>query len=140
MPPPHHMPPHHTPPPHQLPALQGTFAGGYAIESVGSTGTRYDLVAIGNLAGLGEVFLTGKLRATGFVSSGHASGQLTLRGPSGTLTLDLEGPRQRAFAHLPQQFHFTVEARTGASRPLHESGIATLDLFTAFHTFTLDLL
>jgi hypothetical protein len=139
-PPPHRPPPPHHKPPHVTPTLHGTLAGGYAIRSVGDTGTRYDLVAIGDLAGLGETLLTGDLRSTRFLSLRHAFGTLTLTGHHGTVTLDLEGPRQKGFVHLPQQFHFTVEASTGAYRHLHENGLAILHLSPVSHTFTLDLM
>jgi hypothetical protein len=146
-PPPHHHtpPPHHSPPPHQnqTPSLEGTLAGGYAIADLSlEAGTRYDLAGIADLTGLGfsgEVMFTGELHSTGFLRSSHAGGQLTLAGAHGTVTLDLEGPAQGAFAALPEHFHFTVERGTGAFAHLHEAGTVTVHLFRATQTLTLDL-
>jgi len=132
---------HRLPPPrHQRPTLSGILFGGVVAGPAShDAGSSYDLAAIGDLAGLGETLLTGDLRSPGFIASGHASGELTLTSRRGTVRLDLEGPSQRGFARLPQRFHFTVEAGTGAFRHLHESGIAILHLSPVFHTLTIDL-
>jgi hypothetical protein len=140
--PPHHKPPHHTPPPpHRTPVLDGTLAGGYAVGANNrDAGIRYDLVGIGGLAGLGETIFSGDLRSTGMVRSGHASGVVTLETNRGTVRLALEGvPAQKAFAPLPQQYHFTVTAGTGAYSHLHASGTAVLHLSPTSHTLTLTI-
>lgn len=137
LPPPPHLPP---PPPPPAPSLGGMLAGGYVAAATGpDRAPRYDLAAIGSLSGLGQVMVTGDLFSTGFTRTGHASGELFLRGAGGTVTLDVTGPQQGAFAALPQQFHYTVESGTGSFAHLHASGALNVHLFPSFHTLTLDL-
>jgi hypothetical protein len=135
-PPPPVTPP---PPPAQPPILTGTVAGGYVSGPVGANqAPRFDLVAIGYLSKMGETTISGDLFGTGSRSS-EARGVLTLHDSVGTVTLSLVGPPQGAHAALPAQFHFTVTSATGAFARLHASGIATLQLFPAWHTLNLSL-
>ena len=131
---------HHTPPPHPTPVLDGTVAGGYLVGANNAdAGSRYDLVGIGELSGLGETMVSGDLFSTGLVRSGHASGVLTLRNSHGSVRLTLEGPPQGSRAPLPGSFHFTVTSGTGTYSHLHSSGTALLHLAPLNHTLTLTI-
>ena len=133
-------PPTPPPPPPAPPILTGTVAGGYAAGPGGANhAPGCDLVAIGNLAKLGETTVTGELFGTGSLRSSEATGVLTLHDALGTVTLSLVGPAQGPYAALPAQFHFTVTSCTGAFAHLHASGIALLRLFPSSHTLTLNL-
>jgi len=143
-PPPTRTPPP-TPPPHPQPhstlPLRGRIVGGFLQVAAGADrGKHYDLAGIGSLTGLGEVMLTGELRSTGFVQSGHATGALTLRNSHGMVRLNLQGPTQRAFAPLPRRFHFTVAGGSGSYSHLHEAGILNVHLSRLSHTFTIDII
>src|SRR5262249_41238066 len=87
-------------------------------------GAAYVLGGAGRLLGGEAVRVTGTLRGTGMVAQGRATGELAVGRPRGTLTLDLVGPRQGAFAALPVQFGFTVRSRTGAYA--HRSGTGSV--------------
>src|SRR5262245_8549757 len=87
------------------PTLYGTIRGQWKADAphpdVGQTG---DLVGLGELAGVGDVTMTGSVTAVGMIASGHASGNLTIAGKDGTITLKLTGPSQAGFAALPDGF------------------------------------
>src|SRR5262249_32263849 len=118
----------------------GTLAGGYVTgPRTPDTGTRYDLVGIGSLVGLGETTLTGDLHSTGSARTGHADGFVTLHAARGNVTLRLDRPRHAAFAPLPSRSHFTVTSGSGVYKQLHGPGTLFLPLITASHTLTLTL-
>jgi|GEM_PF-5004706 len=75
--------------------------------------TTYRLKGTGHLARFGSVNVTGTLHSVGFVSSGHATGELTLSNNSGSITLQLLGPTQSGLSPLPETFNYTVVAQTG---------------------------
>jgi hypothetical protein len=104
------------------------------------TGSVYNLNGSGTLANQDAVTLTGSLHGTGFVKGGHATGELTITGAHGSVTLDLSGPTQGAFAPLPRQFSFTVKSGTGDYLHLHASGMIILHLDSQDGTFTLAIL
>jgi hypothetical protein len=104
------------------------------------TGVSYHLTGSGRLAGAGQVSLTGSLQGVGFLVSGHATGELTIAGAHGSVTLDLRGPTQPGFARLPGQFSFLVTGGTGAYAHLHGGGTVTVHLDPQDGTFTLAVL
>ncbi len=138
------VPPTSTPPPTPSPppvrTLRGTLAGGYFVVSLGTgMGSRYDLVGIGNLAGVGEETVSGSLVSTGSATSSHATGVLTLHDTHGTIRLSRVGPAQGPRAPLPSQFHYTVTAGTGSHSTFHSTGVVNVHLVTANHTLTLGI-
>jgi hypothetical protein len=107
--------------------LHGHLHGSYTILFVPSdTGPQYDLNGSGYIHGLGQVTATAELRSVGFIRNGHATGTLTLQNANGTVTLQLVGPSQPAFASLPKHFYYTIVSATGAYTGMHGSG--TIDL------------
>jgi hypothetical protein len=135
----HHEHHHH----HHEQALRGTIRGAYTVTNpIPDAGAQYHLSGAGTVRGLGPVTASGTLNATGFVANGRAAGDLTLANAAGTVTLHLVGPVQGGFAPLPEHFHFTVVAATGAYQGLRASGTADLRLnpqSAAAGTFTLTL-
>ncbi len=122
-------------------ALDGAFAGQFTPNLVfPEAGASYSLTGTGRLPGQGAVGLTGWVQGTGMIASGHATGELTISGAQGSMTLDLLGPTQRGFAPLPGQFRFTVRSGTGIYAHCRSSGTITLHLDSGDSTFTLAVL
>jgi hypothetical protein len=144
-------------------ALDGVIAGHLTSERpIPDVGTHYSLTGAGSLAGMGDVSLagslqtpglvmvpvgsitspgpTGSLQTTGVADQARATGELTLTGAHGSVTLDLLGPLQGDFAPLPGHFHFTVHSGTGDYAQLQTAGTVTLSTDLGSGTFTLALL
>jgi hypothetical protein len=111
-----------------------------AAPGIPDGGGRWLLNGSGALAGQGGVSVTGQVHSVGSVRVGHADGVLTIKGPHGSLTLDVRGPEQGAFAALPGHFQFTVRSGTGEYAHLHASGTIDFHLDRAGGGFTLSLL
>lgn len=107
---------------------QGTFVAD-AVQS--GAGTAYHLTGDADLHGLGHVSVSGSLHGVGFIQQGHAGGTLTFANAKGSLTVEVTGPTQNAFAPLPELFHERIVAGTGAYKNWtgHES--MQLDLWPA---------
>ena len=89
------MPP---PTPAGVVCLNGTLDGGYLPLSAGNgQGTRFDLIGIGYLAGLGETTVSGDLVSTGSARS-SSTGVLTLQDAQGTVTLSVVAAAQASSA------------------------------------------
>lgn len=95
--------------------------------------TTYNLTGTANLAAMGQVKVTGTVRAVGWVLTGQATGQLTFSNNRGSVTVALLGPVQAGFSAPPQAFAYKVVARTGAFAHLNDHG--TLGLAIAPQTF-----
>src|SRR5262249_46736448 len=109
--------------------LDGTFEGQYQVNVPNpDVGKAYDITGSGHVRGIRRASITGDLHSLGFIAQGNAQGDLTLKGPRGTLRLHLTGPQQAGFQPLPSQFSFTTSGGTGQYRKIHESGTATLVL------------
>jgi hypothetical protein len=129
----------------QAPALTGSFhdldgaVRGTLIPAPGipDLGPAYAVQGKGKLGGLDEFTVTGFLRGTGFIPTGHASGELTLTNSHGTIRLSLAGPAQPGFARLPGHFHFTVTGGTGAYQGLQDDGEVTLQVQNHGTAFTM---
>src|SRR5262249_10835722 len=128
-----------TPTPTPAPTLRGIVSGAYVPVSLGTgKGTRYDLVGISNLTGLGEVTLSGSLISTGSAPSSSATGTLVLHNSRGSITVSVVGPLQGSNSPLPSQFRFRVVSGTGAYTSFHSSGYLYVHLITTNHTLTLN--
>ena len=120
---------------HALAGLgQGTFTnpaipGALTVDAL----TTYNLTGTANLAAMGQVKVTGTVRAVGWVLTGQATGQLTFSNNRGSVTVALLGPVQAGFSAPPSVFAYKVVARTGAFAQLNDQG--TLGLAFAPQTF-----
>jgi hypothetical protein len=111
----------------QHPALAGHGQGQYTQELVPADfGGVFDLHGSANLAGLGQVTVTGRVNSVGFIHYGRAGGTLTFANARGSVTVQLSGPEQLGFSSLPQAFHYRVVGATGAFKGL--TGQGTLQL------------
>jgi hypothetical protein len=119
--------------------LDGFFSGPYQVNApIPDVGRDY-LITGSGIVGVKRTHawrihhasITGELHSLGFISHGNAQGDLTLKGPHGTLKVHLTGPQQARFQPLPSQFSFTTSGGTGSYRRIRESGMATLDLTPA---------
>lgn len=109
--------------------LNGTFSGRYLVNAPNpDVGKAYDITGSGHVRGIHKASITGDLHSLGFIAQGNAQGDLTLKGPHGTLTLHLTGPQQAGLLPLPGQFSFMTSGGTRKYRKIHESGTATLVL------------
>jgi hypothetical protein len=95
--------------------------------------TTYNLKGTANLAGMGQVTVTGTIHSVGFVITGQATGVITFSNSKGSVTVQLTGPLQAGFSALPTTFSYQVVAHTGAFAHLNAKG--TLGLLVAPQTF-----
>jgi len=126
--------------PLQAGSLDATAAGSITpLVHIPEDGAAYSLTGAGRLLNGDAVRVAGTLQSTGMIAQGRATGELTITGPHGTLTLDLIGPNQGAFAALPAQFGFTVHSGTGAYAHLSATGSVAVHLYSD-GTFALAIL
>jgi hypothetical protein len=95
--------------------------------------TTYNFKGTANLAGMGQVHVTGTIHSVGFVITGQATGFLTFSNSRGSVTIALTGPLQAGFSALPTTFSYHVVAHTGAFAHLSAQG--TLGLLVVPQTF-----
>jgi hypothetical protein len=116
-------------------ALGGTISGTYTTSHTNpDAGTQYTLNnGSGTLNVVGKVTATGTLQSVGMIASGQAGGTVTLKTASkDAITLQLTGPHQKGFAHLPTHFTYKVTKATGQFASLMgQQGMANLTLGTA---------
>src|SRR5437016_2847964 len=109
--------------------LAGRGEGAYAADAVQSgAGTAYRLDGAADLKGLGPATITGVVNAVGFIQQGHAGGTLTFATARGSVTVELAGPEQPAFAPLPHAFAYRVVGGGGAFARLADHGVLYLAL------------
>ena len=107
-------------------ALTGRFHTGIPIADAGTT---YLIDGKGRVGGFGRATVTGDMHSLGFVATGHAQGDLTLKKAGGTITLHLSSPlQQTGFRPLPSVFVYGITSGTGRYRSAHGMGSATLTL------------
>jgi hypothetical protein len=104
-------------------SLNGTVRGAYFV-SLGNpdTGSTYQIGAAGRISPLGQTGETARIRTTGFIASGMATGTMSIAAPRGTLTLRLTGPVQPGFAPLPGTLSYTITGGTRAYRNVTGAG------------------
>ncbi len=110
--------------------LAGHGQGAYVADAVQSgAGLQYQLTGNADLQGLGHFAVAGSLHGVGFIQQGHAGGMLTFTNAHGSLTVELTGPTQNAFAPLPNLFNERIIGGTGAYQHLSGHEKAQLDLW-----------
>lgn len=128
--------------------LDGHGHGRYTSDAVQSgAGIEYRLSGHADLAGLGQVKMTGSVHSVGFIQKGRAGGTLTFTNTHGSVTVELQGPEQAGFSPLPERFRYHVVGGSGAYAHLSDSGTLALsqhalptgDRQGAHGTFTLSI-
>ncbi len=116
-------------------ALAGTGQGTFFLApSVYGSGTTYVLHGSANLAGLGQVTLSGTIHTAFYRSVGAVTGTLTFSNSRGTVTVQLQAPAQLGSEPPPNQFSYQVVSGTQAFQGVQDSG--TLQLVLGVRTFT----
>jgi hypothetical protein len=87
------------------------------------TGHQYTLTGEVKLKGMSAFTVNGTIQTVGFISEGHATGQLVLSNAKGSITLSLEGPLQKGFSPPPSSFDYTITSATGAYEKETGSGV-----------------
>ena len=104
---------------------QGTYTAS-AIQS--GAGPQYQLMGDADLQGFGHFAVDGSVHGVGFILHGHAGGTLTFTNDDGSITVQLQGPEQNAFAPLPHLFSEKIIGGTGAFQHLAGQENVQLDL------------
>jgi hypothetical protein len=96
--------------------LDGTLKGSYQIKNPANpdVGANYTFFGHGKATPVGTADVAGHIRQLGFVATGRAEGLLVISTPKGSLTLKLEGPKQKGFAKLPDQFSYKITSSSGS--------------------------
>jgi hypothetical protein len=115
---------------------QGTFVNPVTPGSltIGAL-TTYNLAGTANLAGMGQVNVTGTVHSVGFVLAGQATGQITFSNSRGSVTIQLIGPVQPGNTALPTNFSYSVVAHTGAFATLADHGTLGLAVSPALFNY-----
>jgi hypothetical protein len=130
---------------HTIISLNGTLRGTYHVKrSLPDVGVIYDFFGHGSVKPGSGADVTGHANSLGNVAKGKAEGLLVISTPTGSLTLKIEGPRQKGFAPLPDRFSFEITNSSGSYLRDRGHGIAVLVLDPAkagadHGTFTLVL-
>lgn len=131
----HGGPTHH---PVQRLHLHGSVTGSFTTSVAdSSTGKAYRFTGSGTVRPLGAASLAGQLTTPGGVATGRATGQLTISGPNGSITLDVTGPKESRSRPLPARLSFTVASGTGSYSTLKGGGHLTIKLDSTAQTFTI---
>jgi hypothetical protein len=80
----------------------------------------------GFVSHLGALSVSGKIRSTGFISTGRATGTVTLSNGLGHVKLELTGPTQPGFSPFPPTFTYKIVEATGRYKGLTGHGHADL--------------
>ena len=110
-------------------ALAGRGHGRYTHAQVQvHVGMDYNLNGSAFLKSMGWVNIQGDVHPTGSVQHGHTMGTLIFTNQHGSVTLEMEGPMQPAFAPPPQLFDYHVLQGTGAYEHLADHGTLHLNV------------
>ncbi len=108
-------------------ALNGSLRGTYqTVPGIPDAGTEFTFSTTGTVRPLGAATVTGNIHQLGFVANGRAQGVFVIETPQGTLTLKLEGPKQKGFAPLPDHYSFQITGASGAYHRNHGRGVLIL--------------
>lgn len=114
---------------HSSHPLAGTGDGTYAGRSlIVDAGAAYHLTGHGTFGALGAVRIDGTIQGVGMIQSGHARGTLTFTTAHGSVTVQLDGPVQGAFAPIPTWFNYHIVHATGHYAALKDQGTLRIDL------------
>jgi hypothetical protein len=109
-------------------ALAGHGNGTYSINTpVTDAGPTCQITGNGNFGRLGAATVSGSIQGVGMIANGRAHGTLTFTSAQGSLTVELTGPVQSAFAAMPTWFRYHVTSATGSYRSLNDSGTLRID-------------
>ena len=120
----------------------GTLSGTFSVENnaIVDAGKAYTVSGSGSIGTIGSVTATGSLQSLGFISSGHATGTITLINGTDRAVLHLQGQTQAGFSPLPATFSYSVQNTTGVFTQMRTTGTASLHLTgTTSGTFRLEL-
>ena len=81
--------------------------------------------------------LSGQITTPGFIETGIATGQLTLSGVSGSVTLTVKGPKENGFGPMPPRLTFSITSATGKYGGAKGNGHIVIRLDAASGTFTM---
>ncbi len=90
-------------------------------------GAYFHLHGHGHFGKLGEATVTGFLQGVGMIANGHASGTLTFTNSHGSVTIELKGKLQSAFAEIPTWFAYHVVSGTGSYSHMKDHGMVRID-------------
>lgn len=124
---------------HHTPILHGTLHGEYTVPALTpDAGTTYQLSASTKLNQFGNVTVSGSVHSLGNILHGKATGEVSITGANGQITLALTGPTQRGGSRLPTTFHYQVTSATGDFAGVKDHGVINL-IVTQQHTQSTDL-
>jgi hypothetical protein len=102
-----------SPKPHKI-SVKGSLTGTYTIPLGGNPDARsYVFTGAGMAKALGNVTVDGHITPPGFITSAPATGELTLTGATGSVTLSLTGAVQEGGSPLPQKMSYEITGGTG---------------------------
>jgi hypothetical protein len=104
----------------------GHIAGTYTKSVSIDAGSEYSFTGAGHTLHLGATNVTGTIDTVGSIRAGHATGTFTITGANGSVTLQVTGPLQHSFAHIPRQFRYEVISGTGVDQNVHSRGTLVL--------------
>jgi hypothetical protein len=124
------------PKPHKV-SVKGTLTGAYTTPLGNPDARSYVFTGTGTAKSLGAVSVSGTITPPGFIRSAPATGQLTLTGPAGSVTIDLTGHPQNGGSPLPQKMTYVVTGGTGAFPNPGGKGTISIAVDTTANTFVI---
>jgi hypothetical protein len=99
------------------------------VPSPPDVGVILALKGAGNVDPLDAVHVSGTLHGTGFIEHGYAGGTITLSNAVGSITLNLDGPTERAFTP-PQSgaYEYTLDPSKGTGAYAHDVGTGVVEV------------
>lgn len=126
-------------PSHRL-RLHGSLTGSYSTPSVtADVGREYDFTGSGAVVPLGAANIAAKVTSPGFILAGFATGQVTLTGAHGSVTLSVKGPKEPGFGPLPTRLAFIITGGTGNYAGAKGAGHVRIQVNATARTFTMQL-
>jgi hypothetical protein len=124
------------PKPHKV-SVKGTFTGTYASPLNNPDARSYDFTGTGTAGAVGAADLGGTITPPGFIRTAPATGELTLTGADGSVTLDVTGKTQPGGSPLPQKLTYMITGGTGTFANTAAKGSMSVALDTTASTFVI---
>jgi hypothetical protein len=118
-------------------SVKGTITGSYTIPLGNPDARSYDFAGTGTAGALGAADLAGSISPPGFIKSAPATGELTLTGATGSVTIDLTGHTQAGGSALPQEMSYKVTSGTSAFANAAGKGTVSIAIDTTALTFVM---